>query len=46
MTADDSLVAYLHARRDELVDFARELVATPSPNRSGRQQVGSRGEFG
>src|SRR5262245_59433387 len=37
MTA--ALVEYLRPRRDELVDFARELVATPSPNPPGDERA-------
>jgi len=37
--ADTALVDYLHTRRDELVEFARELVATPSPNPPGDERA-------
>ena len=37
--ADTALVDYLRARRDELVEFARELVATPSPNPPGDERA-------
>ena len=37
--ADAPLVAYLRSRRDELVEFARELVATPSPNPPGDERA-------
>jgi acetylornithine deacetylase len=30
---------FLHPRRDELVEFARELVATPSPNPPGDERA-------
>lgn len=35
MTAEE----FLRSRRDELVDFARELVATPSPNPPGDERA-------
>ena len=38
-TADASLVEYLRPRREELVEFARALVATPSPNPPGDERA-------
>jgi acetylornithine deacetylase len=37
--ADERLVEYLRPRRDELLDFARALVATPSPNPPGDERA-------
>ena len=37
--ADAPLVEFVRSRRDELVDFARELVATPSPNPPGDERA-------
>ncbi len=37
--ADEPLVDLVRARRDELIDFARELVATPSPNPPGDERA-------
>jgi acetylornithine deacetylase/succinyl-diaminopimelate desuccinylase-like protein len=37
--ADWPLVSYLRDRRDELVEFARALVATPSPNPPGDERA-------
>ena len=36
---DTALLEYLRVRRDELVDFARALVATPSPNPPGDERA-------
>jgi acetylornithine deacetylase len=38
-TADAPVVGYLRERRDELVAFAQELVATPSPNPPGDERA-------
>src|SRR5262249_38950226 len=38
-TTDSLLVEFLRSRRDELVEFARELVATPSPNPPGDERA-------
>ena len=37
--ADAPLVEFLRSRRDELVEFARALVATPSPNPPGDERA-------
>ena len=37
--ADTALVDFLRSRRDELVGFARTLVATPSPNPPGDERA-------
>jgi acetylornithine deacetylase len=37
--AEAELLGFLRARRDELVEFARELVATPSPNPPGDERA-------
>ncbi len=37
--SDERLVAFLRARREELVAFAQELVATPSPNPPGDERA-------
>lgn len=37
--ADARLVAFLRTRRDELVEFAQALVATPSPNPPGDERA-------
>src|SRR5262245_30157064 len=39
MTADGPLLELVRSRRDELVAFARELVATPSPNPPGDERA-------
>jgi hypothetical protein len=39
LPADEPLVAFLRRRRDEIVQFARELVATPSPNPPGDERA-------
>jgi acetylornithine deacetylase/succinyl-diaminopimelate desuccinylase-like protein len=39
VTADAPVVEYLRARRDELVEFAQTLVATPSPNPPGDERA-------
>jgi acetylornithine deacetylase/succinyl-diaminopimelate desuccinylase-like protein len=39
MSAEAGLLAYLDARRDELLEFARELVATPSVNPPGDERA-------
>jgi acetylornithine deacetylase/succinyl-diaminopimelate desuccinylase-like protein len=36
---DAALVEYLRARQDELLEFARALVATPSPNPPGDERA-------
>ena len=36
---DRALTAFVHSRRDEIVEFARELVATPSPNPPGDERA-------
>src|SRR5262245_57554172 len=36
---DSALVEFLRSRRSEIVDFARELVATPSPNPPGDERA-------
>jgi acetylornithine deacetylase len=38
-TDDGALVGFLRPRRDQIVDFARELVATPSPNPPGDERA-------
>jgi acetylornithine deacetylase len=38
-TADGALVDFLRSRRDEIIGFARELVATPSPNPPGDERA-------
>jgi acetylornithine deacetylase/succinyl-diaminopimelate desuccinylase-like protein len=38
-TADSPLVEFLRSRREEIVDFAQELVATPSPNPPGDERA-------
>ena len=49
---DAALLEYLRVRRNELVDFARELVAKPSPNPPGDERAvaalvaGKLGELG
>jgi len=37
--ADGALARYLAERRDELIDFAQTLVATPSPNPPGDERA-------
>jgi acetylornithine deacetylase/succinyl-diaminopimelate desuccinylase-like protein len=37
--ADAALLEFLRARRGELIDLARELVATPSPNPPGDERA-------
>ena len=37
--ADAPLIEFVRSRRDELVDFARALVATPSPNPPGDERA-------
>ena len=37
--ADAPLVEFLRERRDDVVEFARELVATPSPNPPGDERA-------
>jgi acetylornithine deacetylase len=37
--AERSVLAALHAREDELIAFARELIATPSPNPGGDERA-------
>src|SRR6185503_4549857 len=39
MTADTALLELVRSRRDELIEFARELVATPSPNPPGDERA-------
>lgn len=38
-TIESSLLAYLSERRDEILEFARELIRTPSPNPPGDEQA-------
>src|SRR4051794_7364822 len=38
-TVDRALAAFVRSRRDEIVEFARELVATPSPNPPGDERA-------
>jgi acetylornithine deacetylase len=39
MTAETALRELVRSRRDELIEFARELVATPSPNPPGDERA-------
>ena len=36
---EDLLRSYLHQRRDEVLEFARELIRTPSPNPPGDERA-------
>ena len=38
-TTESSLLAYLAERKDEILEFARELVRTPSPNPPGDERA-------
>ena len=36
---EDRLRSYLRARQDEVLEFARELIRTPSPNPPGDERA-------
>ena len=39
MTAERNLLAYLEEREDEILQFARDLIAVPSPNPPGDERA-------